>query len=237
MTMSRLLPRAACLADLLFLLMNYTAHAKTDHYYVANTQPPPNFLALRTAPSLAYGQRVEAMRNGTLLEVFEKRPDGWWLVRDIGNRDTGLAAASGNSASAWIVCCAPTSSPEGILQPVDTGFITPSGNISCLYSAIETDQPRDPTLRCDIREHITARPRPPDCDLEWGDAFEIHGTSSYGAAVCHGDTTFASGLPVLRYGAVWSNFGLTCTSETTGLTCLNALGHGFRLSRTVQEVF
>ncbi len=85
----------------------YSAKADTRaYYYVANTSPPDDFLALRTAPSSLQGPRVEAMPNGTLLEVIEKRPDGWWFVRDVGTGKEGWAL-SGNRATAWIVCCTP----------------------------------------------------------------------------------------------------------------------------------
>jgi Bacterial SH3 domain len=225
----------------IFTLILYTylgsaaSATTTSYYYVANTLPPDDFLALRTAPSSLSGQRIETMPNGTLLEVMEKRPDGWWLVRDVETGQRGWAV-SGNRATSWILCCAPAS-PDSTSTTFDAGFITPSGNISCRYFEDESDQTPDPTLRCDIREHVTSQPRPAECDLEWGDAFEIGKNSNYGTAVCHGDTTFGGGLPMLRYGGVWNYRGLTCTSEPAGLTCLNANGHGFRLSKAIQQIF
>jgi uncharacterized protein DUF6636 len=43
--------------------------------------------------------------------------------------------------------------------------------------------------------------------------------------------------PVLAYGDIWQRAGFTCRSEQTGLTCFNAMQHGFGLSRSKQEVF
>ena len=206
-----------------------------SYYYVANTVPPNDYLALRTAPSAVAGQRIEKMPNGTLLEVMEKLPDGWWLVRDIETGQQGWAVR-GNSVTAWILCCAPASPASTNASP-DTGFITPSGNISCRYFEGDSDQAPNPTLRCDIRDHVTIRTRPADCDLEWGDAFEISKNGTHGTEICHGDTTFGGNLPKLEYGIAWNFHGLTCTSDVSGLTCLNHNGHGFRLSRLSQQIF
>jgi len=210
-----------------------TALGATSYYYVTNTKPPDAYLALRSAPSSLMGQRVEEMPNGTLLQILEQRADGWWLVRNIKNGRQGWAL-SGNGTTQWIACC--TSS--GVIEAVDrsgfaTGFKTPSNNIFCRSFS----QSAEPSLRCDITDLSISPPRPPDCDLEWGDAFEVTVTDTVATAVCHGDTAYDDSLPVLRYGAVWNWNGVTCTSKTTGLVCLNPHGHGFRLSRLLQEVF
>ena len=74
------------------------------YYYVANTRPPDAFLALRTQPSASSGQRIMAMTNGTLLQVLQRRENGWWYVRVKATGDEGWAL-SGQGAQAWIVCC------------------------------------------------------------------------------------------------------------------------------------
>lgn len=114
------------------------------------------------------------------------------------------------------------------------GFRSPSGNIHCQYFAIDGDA----TIRCDLRQ-ISNRPapRPRDCDLEWGKAFEISGRAGRGSLICHGDTVQDPRLPVLAYGQSWQRAGLTCLSEETGVSCRNARGHGFTLSRAAQRVF
>jgi hypothetical protein len=44
-------------------------------------------------------------------------------------------------------------------------------------------------------------------------------------------------LPVLAYGEVWQRAGFTCRSEQTGLTCFNAMPHGFSLARASRRCF
>jgi hypothetical protein len=74
-------------------------------YYVANTSPPDAYLALRTDPTSSFGQRIMAMPNGTLLQVLQRRPDGWWYVRVLPSGQEGWAL-SGQGNSLWIECCA-----------------------------------------------------------------------------------------------------------------------------------
>ncbi|MGY3031515.1 hypothetical protein ACVIIV_000685 [Bradyrhizobium sp. USDA 4354] len=119
--------------------------------------------------------------------------------------------------------------------PIDDrpiGFLTPSKNIACQFF---TDNGQG-VLRCDIM-NMDARPRrPADCELDYGNAFEM---SAKGAAgrICAGDTVMNPSLPALAYGEVWQRGGFTCRSEQTGLTCFNAMQRGFSLARGRQEVF
>lgn len=212
-------------------------HAASNYYYVTNTKPPDAYLALRSAPSSVTGQRIEEMPNGTLLEILEQRSDGWWLVRNIRTERQGWAL-SGNAKTQWIACCVTAERVGPVGQPNSAdGFKMPSNRIFCQSFNARSEQQAAPGLRCDITGLEVFPPRPPDCDLEWGDAFEVSGIDSLGTRVCHGDTTIDESLPVLHYGAVWRFNGITCTSETTGLTCLNSYGHGFRLSKAAQKVF
>ncbi len=114
------------------------------------------------------------------------------------------------------------------------GFRSPTGNIHCQYFAIDGDA----TIRCDLRQ-VSNRsfPRPRNCDLEFGQAFEISGRATRGAPLCYGDTVQDERLPVLPYGQSWQRAGLTCISEQSGVSCRNARGHGFTLSRAKQSVF
>ena len=116
------------------------------------------------------------------------------------------------------------------------GFQTPSKNIACQFY---TDNGQD-MLRCDIMQMDTQPRRPPDCELDWGHAFEMSARgSAKGTAtrICAGDTVMDPTLPVLAYGDIWQRAGFTCRSEQTGLTCFNALQHGFSLARAEQGVF
>jgi hypothetical protein len=105
-------------------------------------------------------------------------------------------------------------------------FRTPSGNIGCIYSTGPA------YLRCDIRSGLKPKPsRPAGCvDLEWGDSLSLARTGRAGI-VCHGDTAILPGSKILGYGKTWTRGPFTCTSRTAGLTCGNAAGHGFCLSR------
>jgi hypothetical protein len=124
-------------------------------------------------------------------------------------------------------CIGAAATASGQVAP--TGFKSPSGNIHCQYF--------EPELRCDIAQVSgPLPPRPRDCDLEWGQAFAITATSR-SARLCYGDTVADDRLPVLAYGSVWRRGSFSCTSEQTGVTCNNALGHGFSLSRAVQRLF
>jgi hypothetical protein len=124
--------------------------------------------------------------------------------------------------------------PSGAAVADTVFFKTPSGNIFCGY--FDYDNP--PMVRCDITRFTpTLRSRPADCDLEWGDAFEVDAESDAGGAVCHGDTVMSPEARVLAYGRSFAAGGIVCVSETHGLTCTNGKGHGFFLSKARQRVF
>jgi hypothetical protein len=116
------------------------------------------------------------------------------------------------------------------------GFQTPSKNIACQFFTDSGQRSDQGVLRCDIMNLETRPRRPADCELEWGNAFEM---TAKGAAsrICAGDTIMDPSLPVLAYGEVWQRAGFTCRSEQTGLTCFNAMQRGFSLARVKQDVF
>lgn len=119
-------------------------------------------------------------------------------------------------------------------QVAPIGFQSPSRNIFCQFF----DDNTQATVRCDIMEATVTAPRPRDCPLAYGKAFEISNIRGRpGGRICHGDTVEDRTLPVLAYGAVWQRRGFTCTSEQTGVTCFNAERRGFSLSRASQSVF
>lgn len=121
-----------------------------------------------------------------------------------------------------------------------SGFRSPSGNIHCQYfKAAAGDPPGSSALRCDLAATSNAQPRRPrDCPLDYGHAFEmLESSGGSPGRICHGDTAIDGRLPVLAYGSAWTRGGFTCRSEASGVTCTNADGRGFALSRAAQRLF
>ena len=110
-------------------------------------------------------------------------------------------------------------------------FRSPSGNIHCAYFG-------DGSLRCDIAETEGRAPRrPADCDLDWGNAFEMTERSRRAGRICHGDTVMDPDAAVLSYGSSWSGGGFSCLSSARGISCRNARGAGWDLSRSSQVLY
>ncbi len=123
----------------------------------------------------------------------------------------------------------------GFAEPAaaPSGFRSPSNNIHCQAFKVDDGS----VLRCDIASMSNKQPaKPKDCELDWGSAFEMT-DSSKAERLCHGDTAMDNTLPPLAYGASWQRHGFICKSEPGGVTCSNAKGHGFELSRGRQRVF
>ncbi len=117
-----------------------------------------------------------------------------------------------------------------------TGFFrTPSHNIACFYEY--GAHVASPLLECGIASGL--RPRPPrsgpgckDSDYT-ADEILLDARGVAEPVACSGDAgPFADpSAPVLGYGTIWRGGGDECSSARTGLTCTNAAGHGFFLSR------
>lgn len=117
-----------------------------------------------------------------------------------------------------------------VAAPADAAlqfFRTPSGNIGCIW-----DSSQGGYLRCDMRSRLRnpAPTKPRGCELDWGWSVNITRRGKT-KITCAGDTVLGQPGRVLRYGQTWSRGGFTCTSRRAGLTCENAVGHGFFLSR------
>ena len=114
------------------------------------------------------------------------------------------------------------------------GFRSPTGNIHCQFFNSDGEA----VIRCDLRQVSNrSMPRPRDCEQDFGQAFEISTRATRGMPLCSGDTVQDNRLPVLAYDQSWKRGGLVCVSERAGVTCRNADGHGFVVSRAAQRVF
>ena len=118
-----------------------------------------------------------------------------------------------------------------------TSFRTPSGNIGCVFSEGFTGD-SVATIRCDIRSRLVPEPSPPKgCRLDSGDSLEITRFAGRAILVCHGDTAIDPRSRVLAYGHTFRRHGVSCVSRAVGITCTNARGHGFFMSRQSWRVF
>ncbi len=112
-----------------------------------------------------------------------------------------------------------------------TKFVTfrmPSKNIAC--GVLTGFGPT--VLRCDIFSGL----RPPParrCELDW---VGVSMAKKAATPTCAGDTVLDPKAPVLAYGSVWKHGIFTCLSSWAGLSCANAAGHGFFLSRERWQV-
>jgi hypothetical protein len=108
------------------------------------------------------------------------------------------------------------------------GFTTPSRNIGCIGDRT--------SLRCDIAVTATRPPpKPRSCQYDWGNYFELRPTGRP-RRLCVSDSALGN-RPILRYGRTLRLGRISCTSRTSGLTCRNADGHGFFLSRQRVRLF
>jgi hypothetical protein len=226
-----------CFAAVVLLFVGIAAAGpavaqQNGHSYIANVLPPDDYVALRSAPSSQLGRRIAILPNGELVDVLERRGDGWWRVRVVASGAEGWAL-SGGGGRQWIVCC--QAAPAAATTASDASYFhTPTNNIHCMGSNYDDG----PNLRCDLRQMSNPRPAAPaDCPLDYGDSYNITPNGLVGTLVCHGDTVELPGSPVLAYGAAWQAFGFTCRSAADGLTCTNRSGHGFFLARNKQTVF
>ncbi|SOE18142.1 hypothetical protein SAMN05877838_3058 [Hoeflea halophila] len=131
--------------------------------------------------------------------------------------------------AAGVACAFVVASASAFAQ--DISFRSPTGNIHCMILS-----GADIGARCDLLDFAQSYPRPADCDLDWGFAFAV-GATGAGQPICAGDTIIDPNAPVLDYGHSVTGNGITCTSARTGVTCVNAKGHGFTVARSTQKAF
>ncbi len=112
-----------------------------------------------------------------------------------------------------------------------TFFHTPSGNIHCLFLKAQGER----SLRCDVYNATNGAPaQPASCEFDYGFSFGLR-LSGKARRLCVSDAVDEG--RVLPYGSTIERYGMRCRSRTTGLTCRNRGGHGFKLSREAQRLF
>ncbi len=110
-------------------------------------------------------------------------------------------------------------------------FHTPSGNIHCLFLKAQGHE----SLRCDVYNAINSPPaQPASCELDYGFSFGLR-PSGKARRLCVSDAVNAG--RVVPYGSSIERYGMRCKSRTTGLTCRNRSGHGFKLAIERQRLF
>ena len=79
--------------------------SRRSYHYIDDTRPPDAWLALRSEPGQGGPSPIKAqLVNGTLLEVLERRDDGWWRVYVPSIRQEGwVLNRLGNRV--WVHCC------------------------------------------------------------------------------------------------------------------------------------
>ncbi|MGX9791116.1 DUF6636 domain-containing protein [Mycobacterium sp. MMS18-G62] len=110
-----------------------------------------------------------------------------------------------------------------------TGFVAPSGNVSCMIDA--------EWARCDIIDRDwSPPPRPADCEFDYGQGISL-APGEHAEFVCAGDTAFGAD-EVLPYGDSITAGVLRCESAESGITCRDTkTGHGFAISREAYRLF
>jgi hypothetical protein len=132
--------------------------------------------------------------------------------------------ASGSSESPTEATGTSSPSPvEGQPDLTTTRFETPSGNIICeSFSSLSM-------LTCAIASGLVPEPSNDLCPSWIGVFIQV---GDYAGPACSGDEGISRDpADVLGYGKTWALTGVTCLSESTGLTCRDESGNGFTLAR------
>ncbi len=115
-----------------------------------------------------------------------------------------------------------------------TFFAMPSGNIEC--SAGDEVAAGDITCAIHAINGASTLPRPPGCTGPYGYQVSMLHSGPVSVA-CGGPGRPSGSRNILNYGEQIRFFGIHCDASRQGLTCRNAAGHGFMLSRAVQALF
>lgn len=114
-------------------------------------------------------------------------------------------------------------------------FHTPSKNVYCYADVTDAVT----TVDCELlskNSNKPLRPVPSDCEQDWGNRFALN-DSGKAFMVCAGDTLRSNSAANFPYGRQFDYYGITCTSSEQGLECINNDGHGFKISKSKQEMY
>jgi hypothetical protein len=129
-------------------------------------------------------------------------------------------------------------------------FQTPSGNIACDYQVGWGEDPDKGYVSCEVRDHAWVADRAADCTGPVADEQRARGLAPDGDtfSIVEGEPAkmmcyWGSGAlnapknSTLDYGQTLSAGGITCNSETWGVTCTDSsTGRFFRVSRESYEL-
>ena len=110
-------------------------------------------------------------------------------------------------------------------------FQSPSHNIGCVMTG--------KFVRCDIRNHSwPTPPKPPNCDVDYGQGVSVGKRDVPADYVCAGDTALDPSADVLAYGDRITQRRMRCSSKSKGMRCVNLdTKHGFFLSSQTVHLF
>ena len=144
---------------------------------------------------------------------------------------TGMPIAG---VALWALIAGPAT-----VQAADlVSFNTPSKNIYCMAYHADSGAP-EMTVECEIRTIARSTlkiARPKNCDLDWGRRFAVR-QRGRPWLTCYGDTLISDDSRTIAYGKTQTFDGISCSSSQKGLRCVNPSGHGFILSRSLQQMF
>jgi hypothetical protein len=158
-------------------------------------------------------------------------------VAACGGGPTVRQSGSSPSVAERTTTSEPAAQPGKLLGPAPadrevhelTGFVSPSGNVSCMIDA--------DWARCDIIDRDwSPPPRPADCEFDYGQGISL-APGEQAQFVCAGDTAFGAD-EVLPYGESMTAGVLRCESAESWITCRDVQnGHGFSISREAYRLF
>ena len=179
--------------------------------------------------------------------ITEEINRGCDLARSFGGKAPTFCQASSVPQSA-----STPQSPKVIsANPQIRAFVTPSKNISCIFSD-RVENSDGGNVECEISQFtpsfdkayaLRTDPDNQSCVPSYLKRYEVSKNSRTGLNSCPIlDFYDPINGPVLEfltlpYGSAFQKYGLSCLSEQKGVTCQNAAGHGFFLSKAQQRLF